>query len=686
MHRFVIALVAGLSLTAVARAAENAPFYPPAGLDMTGIDPDTRPGDDYFQHANGGWLARTVIPPDKPLMTEAQAVRDRIEAQLHELLESAAAHASPDPADLEGKVGAFYASFMDVKRRDVLGARPLAAELTAIRGSRSRADLARILGRCTRDFGGCLFQPFVDVDLKDTEHYAVYLTQAGLTMPDRDYYLEASFAEQKSQFGPYVRHVLELIHWPMAEQRSGEIVALETRIAQASWSKAEQRDLLKTYNPYTPAELQAFAPDFPWAQFIQGAGLTGAKRLVVAEQTAFPKIAAVFRDTPLATLKAWAAFTAADAAAPYLSDPFAAAHFAFHDHALLGVKQRPPLWKEGVKAVSGGDCLLGLSVCFGTLNWAVGQLYTARHFPPASKAGAEALAAELMKAFRTRIEHLDWMTEATRAEALRKLDTYVIKVGYPEHQRDYSHVAVRNDDVVGNVRRAAQADWEFYVTRSAGPVDKTDWTMTPQTLDAYNGGLRDIVFPAAILQPPDFDPAADPAVNFGGIGMIIGHELTHGFDDQGRLLDVSGNLRNWWTDADDHAFKERAAVLGAQYAAFEPVPGAHIKPELTMGENIADLGGVLIALDAYHNSLHGAPAPVIDGLSGDQRFFQAFAQSWRGKASDDYIRNQVSSDPHSYRKFRVNGPLRNIDAWYEAFAVKEGDKLFIPAAQRARIW
>jgi putative endopeptidase len=686
----LIALTYGVLACGPARAeaapASGTPFYPPVGLDMSAIDPQTRPGDDFFQYANGAWLARTVIPPDKPFMTEAQGVRDRVERQLHELMESAASHAAHEPTDLDGKVGAFYASFMDGKRRDALGARPLTAELNAIRHSRSRQQLASLMGRSASGFAGSFFQAGIDVDLKDTAHYALYLTQAGLTMPDRDYYLESSFAEQKRQFTLYVQRLLTLVGWPESHERSTAIVALETRIAGASWTKAEQRDLLKTYNPYSVPELQSFAPGISWVDFLSGAGLSHATRVVVNEQTAFPKIAAIFADTPLATLRAWAAFTAADAAAPYLSEPFAQAHFAFHQQTLLGVKERPPRWKDAVRAVSGGDCLLGASACFGTLDWAVGQLYAARHFPAESKARAEALAAELVKAFRARIEHLDWMTQVTRAEALRKLDTYVIKVGYPDRPRDYSQVVIRDDDLVGNVRRAARADWAFYVARSAGPVDKGDWIMTPQTIDAYNGNLRDIVFPAAILQPPDFDPAADPAVNFGGIGMIIGHELTHGFDDQGRLLDVSGNLRNWWTDADDRAFQERAAVLGAQYAAFEPVPGLHIKPELTMGENIADLGGTLIALDAYHASLHGGAAPLIDGLSGDQRFFRALAQGWRGKAREDFIRNQTTSDPHSYRKFRVNGVVRNVDAWYDAFQVQPTDKLFVAPEKRARIW
>jgi putative endopeptidase len=677
-------ICATLGFALLAMAASE-PMYPPAGLDMTAADPATRPGDDFFGYANGAWLARTSIPPDKAFMTAAQAVRDRVEQQLHSLIEAAASRGGP-PTDLEGKVGSFYASFMDEARREELGARPLAGELAAIRASRSREALAQLMGGATHDFSGSFFQLTIDVDLKDTAHYAVYVQQGGLTMPDRDYYLVDALADKKAQLRAYVERTLTLIGWPEAAARADAIVALESRIARASWSKAEQRQLDKIYNPFTLTQLAAFAPGFSWPAFLKGARLEGKKRVVVAEHTAFPKIAAIFAETPIPTLQAWLAFSATDVASPYLSDSFAQAYFDFHRKALLGVKERPPHWKEGIRAVSGGNCGSEPSSCFGTLDWAVGQLYTARNFPPETKARAEALAAEIMRAFHARIERLDWMSPATRTEALRKLDTYVVKVGYPQHPRDYSQLEVRRDDLVGNVRRAASADWAFYVDRSAGPVDKTDWAMTPQTVDAYNGLLRDIVLPGAILQAPEFDPAADAAVNFGAAGTLIGHELTHGLDDQGRKLDAEGALRNWWSDSDDQAFKERAAMLGAQYARYEPAPGLHINAALTMGENIADLGGVVIALDAYHESLAGGTEPVIDGLTGEQRFFRSYAQAWRGKASEDYIRNLTISDPHSWRAFRVNGIVRNVDAWYAAFGVQPGEKLYVAPAERVRIW
>ena len=664
----------------------DTPLYPPSGLDMSAIDFSIRPGGDFFQYANGAWLARTIIPPDKPFMTEAQATRDRIEAQLRTLIEEAAMKSSHEPASTEGKVGAFYKSYMDARRIEALGRAPIDAELAAIRATRNRTRLAELMGHSVFSFEGSFFQVGIDVDLKDTDHYAVILQQGGLTMPDRDYYLSPTFAREKREFGAYVERLLALDHWSAAKAQAAAIVALETRIAAASWTKVEQRDLPKLYNPMSPGELQSFAPGMPWSALLKGAALETKPRIIVAEKTAFPKIAKIFAETPLETIKAWLAFTVTDAAAPYLADAFADARFAFRGRVLLGLQEPPARWKRGVKAVSGGDCEAATGDCFGTLNWAVGEVYTARFFPPATKKSVEALVARVIAAYRHRIERVEWMSEATRAEALRKLDTYVVKIGYPDHPRDYTGVVVRDDDLVGNVRRAAAADWAFYRGRSDGPVDKSDWGMTPQTFDAYNGFLRDIVFPAAILQPPEFDVNADAAVNFGATGATIGHELTHGFDDQGRTLDARGALRDWWTEADAREFKARAAVLGAQYATYEPVPGLRINPDLTMGENIADLGGLAIALDAYHASLDGAAAPVVNGLTGDQRFFQAYAQSWRGKAREDYIRQLTTSDPHAYRKFRVNGVVRNVDAWYEAFSVLPKDKLYVEPAQRARIW
>jgi putative endopeptidase len=436
----------------------------------------------------------------------------------------------------------------------------------------------------------------------------------------------------------------------------------------------------------TKAELHALAPQFPWDAYLAGSAIGDRDRFIATTNTAFPKLASVIASAPLDTVKAWMAFHVADNAAPYLSRPFSDARFAFREKTLLGQKEQAPRWKRAKLAVGGDDCGANPGSCFGTLNWAVGQLYAERFFPASTKAAIQSLVTDVKAAFRGRLQKLDWMGPATRTEALRKLDTYTIKVGYPDQWRDYSNVVVKRDDLVGNVRRAAAADWAFFVNRSRGPVDKGDWLMTPQTNDAYNGSLRDIVFPAGILQAPMFDPNADPAYNYGAIGGVIGHELTHGFDDQGRKIDASGALRDWWTASDAAEFKRRAKMLGDQYAMFEPVPGVHINPDLTMGENIADLGGLTMALDAYHASLHGKKAPVIGGLTGDQRVLLGWAQVWAGKATPEEIRRLTTSDPHSFRKYRVNGVVRNVDAWYPAFKVQPGDKLYLTPAKRARIW
>jgi putative endopeptidase len=610
---------------------------------------------------------------------------DRTETQLMGILREASVTAPLEPSDVKGKVGAFYAAYMDQAAIDALGARALAPELDAIRAAPDLAALAKLMGSANASLYVSPFGLGIDTDLKNPEAYALYLGQGGLGLPDRDYYLKDDFAGDRDAYRAYIQTLLQLSGWNDPAAAAQNILAFETAIAQASWTRVEQRDLTKQYNPMSKAELAAFAPQFPWASFLEGAGLADRDRFVVTTNTAMPKLATVVAGTPLDTIRAWMAFRAADTAAPYLSQPYLDAYFQFREKKLAGQAAPKPRWKRGLAAVGGMDCV-DASGCLGTMNWAVGELYSAKYFPPATKAAMNDLIANLTKAFRARIEHLDWMSPSTKTEALKKLDTYQIKVGYPDKPRDYSNVVIRRDDLLGNVRRLAEANWKFHSDRSRGPVDKSDWLMTPQTNNAYNGSLRDIVFPAAILQAPVFDANADPALNYGAVGAVIGHELTHGFDDQGRTIDASGALRDWWTPQDAAEFKRRAKVLGDQYAKFEPVPGVHINPDLTMGENIADLGGLAMALDAYHASLNGQPAPVLDGLTGDQRVFLGWAQAWAGKATPEEIKRYTISDPHSFRKYRVNGVVPNIDQWYAAFGVKPGDALYIPKEKRARIW
>ena len=682
----VVALGLTVGAGAPAKTMTAKPQYGAWGFDLTAMDRTVKPGDDFNRYANGAWIARTTIPADRSVASLRYLMSDLAESRIHSLLEKSAATAPLQPTTLEGKAGAFYKAFMDEPRIDALGALPIAPELAAIRDAKDRNDLAGLMGQDNSDFYGTIFNLGSDVDLKDVTKYAVYAGQGGLGLPDRDYYLKPSFAVQKAAYQAYVAKLLTLSGWPDAEVNAAAVVAFETRIADASWTKAEQRDIEKVYNPMTLADLDALTPKFAWKSFLTGAGLGAVSRVIVNEKSAFPRIAAVYEATPVDTLKAWQAFTVADNAAFYMAKPFADARFQFRDKTLSGQPEEKVRWKRAIQAVGGGDCNGDRVDCFGSMGFGVGQLYTTKYFPPAAKAKIEALVANVKAAMRARLERLDWMTPATKVEALKKLDTYQIKVGYPDNPRDFSGLQIRSDDLVGDVKRAGAWDWRFYVSRLNGPVDRSDWSMTPQTNDAYNGSLRDIVFPAGILQPPMFDPAADPAVNYGAIGGVIGHELTHGFDDEGRKLDASGQLRDWWTPADAAAFEARAKRLGAQYSSYEPVPGAHINGDLTMGENIADLGGVNVALEAYHRSLKGKPAPVIDGFTGDQRVLLGWAQAWRGKVREDSVRKQIVSDPHSPRYFRIIGPTRNVDDWYKAFGVKPGDTYYLAPAQRVRIW
>jgi putative endopeptidase len=663
------------------------PMYGSWGFDAAGGDTSVKPGDDFFRYANGHWVDTTEIPADKPAYSLRLQMTDRVDERLHQIMDEAAAGASHQPTTVEGKVGAFYKSFMDEARIEELGAKPIAKELDDVRAATTPEALAGIMGRYTRNFEGTLYGTYIDVDLKDPNRYVVYLGQSGVGLPDRDYYLKPEFAETKAKYQAHIATILKLIDWPEAEARAADIVAYEARLAEVSWTKVQERDLNAVYNPMSVADLKKLTPGFAWDAWLTEAGLSDLRRVVVGEKSAFPKLAKIFAETPVATLQAWQAYNIADNASPYLAHAFADEYFEMHNKTLSGQPSQQARWKRGVHAVSGGDALAGdRADSFGNLQWAVGQLYTDKYFPASSKAKIEKLVDNLKAAYRARIEALDWMGPTTKLQALKKLDTYVIKVGYPDKPRDYSSVVILDDDLVGNVQRAATADWNYYAGRLNGPVDRQDWIMTPQTNDAYNGSLRDIVFPAAILQPPIFDPNADPAINYGAAGAIIGHELTHGFDDQGRKLDAAGALRDWWTAKDANAFNARAKVLGAQYSSYEPLPGVHINGDLTMGENIADLGGVTLALEAYRASLHGQPAPVIDGLTGDQRVFLGWAQAWRGKLRDDALRRQAVSDPHSARRFRVIGPVRNLDAWYDAFGVKPGDKYYLPPEQRVRIW
>ncbi|RAK57732.1 M13 family metallopeptidase [Phenylobacterium deserti] len=677
-------LAAAPSLAADAKAASTAaaptaqdlskaPRMGTWGFDLAGRDLSTSPGKSFNQFANGSYLKTLTIPSDQASYGAFHALNDLSEARMHAVLEKTAADraASGDTA----KVGALYRSFMDEATVEKLGAQPLAADLAQVRAVKTKADLARLMGQTTQGFGGSLFSLSISEDAKDPERYAVYVGQAGLGLPDRDYYLQASFAEKKTAYQAYVARMLTLAGWPNAEAQAKAIVDMETEIAKVSWTRAERRDDEKMYNATATSELARMAPGFEWAAFLDGAQLGKTDRVVVQESTAFPKIAAIYASAPLETLKARQAFSIVDEAAPYLSKTFADARFEFRGKTLNGQQEQRARWKRGVALVD------------SNVGEALGKLYVDAYFPADSKAKMVALVGDLRTAMRGRIERVDWMSPQTKAKALEKLAAFRVKIGYPDKWRDYSALNVRDGDLYGNVERAAAFDWAFRAGRLGGPVDKEEWGMTPPTINAYyNPTGNEIVFPAAILQPPFFDPEGDPAVNYGAIGGVIGHELTHGFDDQGRRYDAHGRLTDWWTPEDAAKFQVQATKLGKQYSAYEVLPGAFVNGDLTMGENIADLGGLLLALDAYRASLKGQPAPVIDGLTGEQRVMLGWAQVWRSKRREELQRQLVTVDPHSPDAARVDLPVRNIDAFYQAFGVKPGDAMYVAPADRVRIW
>jgi putative endopeptidase len=645
--------------------------FGPWGVDLTSRDLHVRPGDDFFEYANGSWLARTDIPADQPSTGAGRDVYNLTQDQLRTLIETSAANPATPTAK---QIGGLYKSFMDEPMIESLDAKPLAGDLAAIDAVKTKAEFAVLMGKTATNFGRSLFDVQVASDAKKPIN-TVYLSQGGLGMPDRDYYLTDAFKEKKAAYEAFITRTFTLLNDPSPADKAKAVVAFETRVAEASWPVADRRDIDKVYNPMTVEALQAYAPAIDWRAHLDAAGLKGLTSVVVAENTAVQKIAQVFADTPLDTLKAWETFQYVSGASPYLSKRFVDSNFEFNGKALSGTPEQRPRWKRGVSLVD------------DRLGEAVGKEYVAKYFPPASKQKMDQLVANLKTAMAARIRNAGWMSAQTKAQAEEKLSKMEVMVGYPPKWRDYSTLAIDPADLYGNVLRSIAFEVAYRFNKVGKPVDKTEWAMTPQTVNAYNGGLENkIVFPAGILQPPFFNPDADPAVNYGAVGAIIGHEITHGFDDQGRKIDATGALRDWWTAEDGKRFVAESEKLAAQYDTYEGVPGVHINGKLTLGENIADLGGLLVAIDAYHASLGGKPAPVLDGLSGDQRLFLGFAQAWRGKSREDSLRAQMASDPHSPRKFRVIGPTRNVDDWYTSFDVTAKDKFYLKPENRVRIW
>ena len=678
-----LALSAFLFALTTAHAAAHDPIAMPV---PDGGDAAVEPGDDFYRYANGRWLDTTQLPRDHTEVGTLQGMIDRTTGQLHGLMEAQAATAGHQPSDAAGKVGAYYRAYLDQARRDALGWQPIKPLLDAVRQATTKDAQVALMGRAPMDFEGSLFGLTVDVDHRDPKHAAVFLSLSGTALPDRAYYLDKRFAAQRSAYRAYLTASFERVGWPSPADAAGRVLEFETALAGASWNQAQQRDELSTNNPVTLAGLERLAPGFAWKRFLAASGIPADARLVMVEKAAFPKVARLFASTPLSTIEAWQAARIIDHASPLLSADFTGAWFRFRGMALAGASAPAAPWQLAVQTIAGSGCPGDPSVCFGSLRWSVGKLYVATYFQPSARDAVRAMIQELRDAYGNRIDKLAWMSPETRAEAQRKLLAYTVNVGYPDHWREDAPEVIRDDDLVGDVLRSAAVDWRYELGRLDRPVDPTEWEEAPQTVDAENGEALNIEFPAALLQPPLFDRQGDTAANYGALGSYIGHEWTHGFDDDGRHMDAANRLRDWWGKADGQAFTQRADALGRQYAATEPAPGMHVDAGQTMGENIADLGGVTLALDAYHRSLAGKAASTRDGFTGDQRFFLAWARLWRGKKTPEALRDQVTDDVHSPYPERVNIPFRNIDAWYEAFGVKAGDRLYLAPGKRVQIW
>ena len=659
-------------------------------FDLDAFDRSVRPQDDLFRHVNGTWLRTAQIPDDKASTGAFVELRDQAEQAVREIITGASADgertASAAEQSAETKIALLYRSFMDTEHIEQLGAEPLREDLDAVAAIDSPRALSRWFGTAMRRGIGAALDIDLDSDPGDPQRNLVFVGQSGLGLPDEEYYREEQYAQIREQYVTHVQTMLELAGFDDAAQQARAVVDLETRIASHHWDKVTVRDLTKMYNPMSFEELTGQTQNLDWNAVLEGMGLTPEHLATVvnAQPSFFTGLDELLTPDELDAWKSWARWHVVSSRAAYLSEAFVAQNFAFYGTVLSGTPQLRERWKRGVGLVN------------GALGEAVGKLYVAEHFSPTAKARMDELVANLLDAYRDSIENLEWMTEGTRAEALKKLSGFTPKIGFPEKWKDYSALEIRGDDLVGNVVRTTQFAVDELARKAGQPVEKHEWLMTPQTVNAYYHPLRnEIVFPAAILQPPFFDETADDAVNYGGIGSVIGHEIGHGFDDKGSTCDGEGRLRNWWTDEDRAAFEERTARLVGQYAALTPAQfgdddaAPHVNGELTLGENIGDLGGLSIAYKAWKRAQEKRPTPdteSIDGYTPAQRLFISWGYVWQEKSRDEALRTRIATDPHSPAEFRAGQTPRNVDAFYEAFDVTEGDGMWLPEEERVTIW
>ena len=649
-----------------------------SGVYLQNLDKAVRPQDDFYGHINGGWLAATQIPADRSNYGTFTKLQEDAERDLRDILEEAA-KAKAAPGSATQQVGDYYASFLDEAAVEARGLKPLQDELARIDALKTKQDLAGYIGRSQRLFVGHPFAYFIAIDEKNSTQYVSTVTQRGLGMPDRDYYLsdDAKLKSIREKYEPYVRDLLALAETPDAAGAAKKIYAIESRMATAHWTRVQNRDAEKTYNRYDRAALAKLMPAFDWDAFLRGAQVPSEKvpAVIVTQPSYFEALDKIFAEVPVADWRVYLRYKLLNTYASDLPAKFVQRQFEFNDRTVSGIEELKPRWKRGVDTIEGA---------VGDL---VGKVYVERHFKPEQKQRIDALVKNLLSAFDGGIDQLEWMTADTKRKAHEKLALFTTKIGYPDKWRDWSKLEIRRDDLIGNEIRAAAVQFDRGVNKLGGPIDRTEWLMTPQTVNAYyNPPTNEIVFPAAILQPPFFDVTVDDAMNYGAIGAVIGHEISHGFDDQGRRYDGTGNLHDWWAASDNEEFTRRAKKFGAQYDASSPLPGTHVNGDLTMGENIADLAGVAMAYRAYKISLQGKAAPVIDGYTGDQRFFIGWAQGWARKYRDDELRRRLVIDPHSPSEYRTNIIVSNLAEFYTAFDVKPGDKMYRAPADRVKIW
>jgi putative endopeptidase len=675
-----VALLAGCATGAATTTEEAAAPRAPAaigawGVDLSARDESVKPGDDFFHYANGTWLRNTQIPADRTRWGTFDILREKADNDARVIIEEVA-QAGGQPGSNQQKIADFYNSFLNQQQIDAAGLAPIQPEIAQIAALRTHEETIRLIATP----GIAVNSPiavFVGLDDRNPNRYICNMVHAGLGLPEREYYrrTDGEFPNIRREYEAHITRLLTLAGQSNAAAQARRIVALETQIAERHWPIADRRDRDRTYNLKTRAEIRALAPNFPWDASFEAAGLGDVQEVVVSELSAMGPLANLFMATPVSTWKSYLTYHVVRNNAAVLPKNIDDEVFAFYGTTLNGQPQQRERWKRAVQAVN------------GAMGEAIGQMYVQRHFPPAAKQQMSDLVENLRRAYGERIDQVPWMSAETKVAAREKLATFRPKIGYPDRWKDYSALEVRAGDAYGNAKRQGIFDWNFDLARLARPTDKDEWFMTPQTVNAYyNPTFNEVVFPAAILQPPFFDPNADPAVNYGAIGGVIGHEMGHGFDDQGAKSDAQGVLRDWWNASDVAAFTQVTDRLAAQYDAFTPLEGIHVNGRLTLGENIGDNGGLQVSRHAYTLSLNGQPAPVLDGFTGDQRFFLGWAQAWRALIRDAALRNQILTDPHSPSVYRCNGTVRNMDSWYEAFNIQPGDALYLAPADRVTIW